>query len=593
MEDIKRKLQEYLNQEAQYDKEEELELYQLTIKKDLFRFSKNKIDFEILLFLLYNCQNNNSFKENLAIINDLLKTNIFQKNGVLFLEIIDLIDNLLEYELFYLIEFLELTNMSVMLQIKNKEKIEKLKQIISNNYHKLNELEHNGVKKNDLLSILTFYKNSSSKEQKVFKIMKYYISSLIIYNHTINFSINYLNGETRNILQCANNLLLDHVNELEREKKNFYKNDRKIKRLYQKRLLILNTRTEEDYLELEREEIDSFPIELLEKMECFFTKHNKKIVEPIEKELNDLEKDKKITIQNLFYENNIAVSEEILNLVLLSGLSIEDLEMRIKDFAEMNQNITELLSLFISDPLIYNSIILLLKNQIISFNYLKENLAVLLDQELAIQLNETYNFFKEQGFQDNYLNELLFLDKKFILERVLEAKRYKIAIGKGILKNYFFETIDIWIEMGFYPYLEKNNEIANLDFINITKRMIIARQLGLPIFYQNGQLTSLILEERKFLFLNEELDNYISNQTVFYEMQEIDADIDGLLENETELYLQIDQITLSKPKIKRNLQNGLKGFKALIHGSILDLVTLEELKKNITNKSELKLLQNK
>ena len=58
MEDIKRKLQEYLNQEAQYDKEEELELYQLTIKKDLFRFSKNKIDFEILLFLLYNCQNN-------------------------------------------------------------------------------------------------------------------------------------------------------------------------------------------------------------------------------------------------------------------------------------------------------------------------------------------------------------------------------------------------------------------------------------------------------------------------------------------------------------------------------------------------------
>jgi len=90
MEDIKRKLQEYLNQEAQYDKEEELELYQLTIKKDLFRFSKNKIDFEILLFLLYNCQNNNSFKENLAIINDLLKTNIFQKNGVLFLGIIDL-----------------------------------------------------------------------------------------------------------------------------------------------------------------------------------------------------------------------------------------------------------------------------------------------------------------------------------------------------------------------------------------------------------------------------------------------------------------------------------------------------------------------
>lgn len=584
METLKKRLRSFLEKDNSFLYNEELEVYEDFLENGCDFFQKSsKVLMSLSFFaLVYNAKSEKSFEENNQVIRQFEKTNFFHssKDEMLLVKILEQLFLLEDYEVNMLVEYTELAHASLFQQMKNKEKLEKIERLLGDKVKCLDFLKRK-VSYDDLFFVLNFYNESNKVIKKTFSYLVYYIKLFFLYKHNAFSSRKELHAEYRDFCKQSYNLILDYTKKLQREQKNSLKAWNTLKNLCQKRLDILEDINPSLYLEITEEEIQHFPISILETMETVFLEHNEKIVEHLDQNLSLYYQEQKILFQQLCHKYQMFISNEDFKYLLNQTFDVVSFEERLKIFKKLNLSLSKpFLFLFCSSLETFQFFTNLYDLKVLSHSFLTIYLESLLDEEKILKIKENYSLLGTMGLHGENLDMLLLLETKDILLQKEVADTYQLTSYDGIFEPHFFLCLDIWIEHGLFPYFSKNQMLSHLDFVSITKRILIGLQLGLPIFDEEGKVTSQFLDEKKFLIPNNFLDSYITNHVSLYLEEHHDEvsfdDLDSYFMKDFFCY-DFDGVLISRPKVLRNKSLGFSIEESIFYGSILNYSSCEKV----------------
>lgn len=581
METLKRILEENLAKESVFPQEKLLNTYRVFLDSNCDFFHNNsKILAPISFFgLLFIAKSKRSFEKKEEVVQKLFHLHFFQETDFdrWLVGILEQLESFSNYEVGMLIEFDQMIQSGFVGRIRSKERFKKIQTVLGEKTKILDYVREHEIPHHDFLELLHLYYDCDDVEKNVFHYLSKYIQIAALRKQNIFSSRNDLKPELREICSSSYNIILEYTKKLEREQRNFFREQNSKKKLYQKRLDILEKVTPTDYLEVTEEEIQNFPLSLLETMECIFLEHNEKIMKKLDQESLSFE-DNETSFKKLCLKYQIYYTQEDINFIMNSTFSFTELEERLKIFQTLNFSFEKpLLMFFCSSQSVFLFYTQFLFMNVCSVSFFKTYLETLLEPNVVLRVRENYNLFQQLGYSSFPLDSLLLMNSEDILFKKELADMYSLSSYEGIFEPYFFECYDIWIENGLSSYFVKNQMLSHMDLVTITKRILIGLKLGLSIFDDEGKVNSIFLEEKKFFVPDSLLDSYIANHVSIYLKQEkeskFDFDLDSYFMKDPLTY-DFDGIFISRPKV---LRSGEFSLSSILNGSILNIWECEKI----------------
>lgn len=227
---------------------------------------------------------------------------------------------------------------------------------------------------------------------------------------------------------------------------------------------------------------------------------------------------------------------------------------------------------------IVETIVNLIKQQLITEEFIYQNNKIFLPN-IFNNLIKNIELLKQKKINIKELNieKILLEENSKLEENIIILEQYNFPINNlttfEILKNIEnIKYLDTFIELDLYEYIKENPNILNKDCKTIINKILLYKQLGIDI--KNKETLKNIINN-KFKIGNttindEDLEEYIENQTIFYENETLK----GILDNtkitsikeeieieELERFIQnnnsynINGIIVSKNKVLRNYQS--------------------------------------
>ena len=179
-----------------------------------------------------------------------------------------------------------------------------------------------------------------------------------------------------------------------------------------------------------------------------------------------------------------------------------------------------------------------------------------------------------------------------LFEKIVQSNSKEFMIEEDLDKK-----IDRILELGLETYLQQDLNLLNQD-IDSFKRIIILKRLNIPI-EDISELYS-ILENKKFVISNQDIDNYIFDANKYSNKQIENCNlskqefISSLEEfKNTELTYSFDGVFISKNKVIRNINNiendnlsNKNQLDAVISETILDDFEYEKIITCLTAKNK-------
>lgn len=328
------------------------------------------------------------------------------------------------------------------------------------------------------------------------------------------------------------------------------------------------------------------------------------------KEYSNLKKEYDYLLSNSYNQYRLLFERYNIN---LTDYNI-DITKNIKDVESM---LEILYSLNFKDTkdiisIINNSTIEIVKNiqnlvneGYISTNLITENIGVFSNSYINIIQNiELYQSENLSISNINKMENTLDKDTMLIKKNIQILKDYQLfeKIVQSNSKEFMIEEdldkkIDRILELGLETYLQQDLNLLNQD-IDSFKRIIILKRLNIPI-EDISELYS-ILENKKFVISNQDIDNYIFDANKYSNKQIENCNlskqefISSLEEfKNTELTYSFDGVFISKNKVIRNINNiendnlsNKNQLDAVISETILDDFEYEKIITCLTAKNK-------
>lgn len=142
-----------------------------------------------------------------------------------------------------------------------------------------------------------------------------------------------------------------------------------------------------------------------------------------------------------------------------------------------------------------------------------------------------------------------------------------------LLEDNLEEKIDMWIELGFYSFLEQNLELLNQSRLRV-RRLQLLQQMNIPV--EDIDTIESVLESSKFIVNDGSLKDYIMDYASLQKPLDIPYSKEDLANMEGDkVSMRIKGVVFSLPKIKRRVEAGDSMWKAIFYGKNL---TEEEYK---------------
>lgn len=353
------------------------------------------------------------------------------------------------------------------------------------------------------------------------------------------------------------------------------------------------------YLELPKEYIDKLPLEILKEIcECVNAHNYDLYMKLIDKNVSKIEAILlKYDLLNKFSKEELKELETIdankveSILIIFNGLPY--------NFCFSNQDWLNIFNN--SNEQNIKTILKALNLKYITLDFINNYLYIFYEPDFQIFKNNLDSLINK-NIKVNCLNELMLVDN---LENYINlVKHYALDLNnifvlKNMIKPYFFDYLDLFIEQGLYDILKNDLTILNEDLNVLIKRLIIARSIKIPLLNSEGKINYFI--RNQFFIPDSLLDNYIFNSTTLKidetnlnEPFKLEISLeDNEFENfsDGDLIYNFNGIIISRLKYLRNrkiLNDDEYMLECLVKNSILNLEQFEELQM-ITLEKKLKL----
>lgn len=596
MEEVKNYLQTLLNDSSEKSKSSELLFYEKVVDADLFRNGEEpKVSPSDFFLALYHLKNDESFISSSFFVENLIQQHFFDSDGKPMFYFLKLFENTNEKQ-FQDISFLLYSNMKPF-WYELCHTITIIKTLFSVGYQKLQWfllLIEKGPKNINLCNFLEFYKEHQEEYKDLFISYSAYAFLFDVMQKDKNMNWTSFYDEYRLKLMESYNLILNHKNSLEKKFKLSLKEERILKKLYEQRLSTLENVSENVYLSLTDEELKYYPNLLLKMLEEKFLVHNEKLLHQMEKNIEEHSKNRKKQIQGILKEYQISYSCSELELLCNSSFSISLFKTRLLAYMKWGISLSfpSFLFLFEVSDSVFEFFCFAMEQQLFTPHYLEKHIFDFTEETIEL-VRKNVEILKSFKYSVSSLDAVLFSSSELLERRIKLASCYQVSVDATFLmQDYFFDILDIWIELGIYSYFDAHKELLQNDFLNITKRILVAFQLSLPIFNEQGFLLSSFLEEGKFFLINEQLDGVISNVSSYFLLEEQKNKLDNSLRDEICLDSKLDdkyKLSLleycvdgkifSRMRVLRNYYVLDDVFSAFFYGSILSLEECEKYKR--------------
>lgn len=570
LEQIKKEIKLLENKTAEEEK-----IYELYLKARK-SIVNNEINYQLLSptdFMIISLVNDNisrfsSIKKNLDVLKPLLD-NINKEDAV---ELIILLD--------------EISKKDKNQEKKIKKELEKIIKKYNNNLKNIDEII------NVILKYLYEYKIKFICEIILFCKIKHkphcYAnpSEIVLYNEEIQCMDRNINVMIRTKKH--------KINEMKKQKAKYEDSIKIIEKYRDKKDIITDYKPLLKYIQKES---------ILRKILLFINNHNNSLQNELEKEYTSKKNNSKYNYITLL--SNYNIQKEEINLEKIINLDYEDMKQILNQLSKYFRNKEIIIKCIENTSSInsFNIIIELIKNGIIEKTILI-NYPELLDENSKEyeSLIRNCQFLKSEGINpmtfknsseaiinNNYLERNIIILKEYnLLGYMKNGANLNFLNNPGLVKK-----IDILLELGLENELEKNLEILNNENI---KRLIVLNSIGI-LPYEIDKIYEII-EKSKFKIPDNELDNYIINDTIYYQKE---CEEQTNPEEIPELYFytssnrvyEIDGIIISKNRVKRyynrNSEDKIEAlFQAIIHNTVLTEEEIQRIKsalnKNIKRK---------
>lgn len=604
MKSVIKKLEFLISSQGDLKPSRELDFYTNIVNKNLFHNKNIELISESDLFLsLYHTKTTHTFLEDSIFVESLVQNNIFNKDKRIICVFIGYLNKSSISEIQYFLEYLNCLDVDIISKMTNVSKINDMKQKLPNDLLDISSFAAaKNIKIRDLINFIDLYSYFRVKGDKLFDYLKFYVEYIISMERKNISNIRNVVYKYQLELQSMYNLVYKYQKNLEKEFKNNRKIELKRRTLMEARLEELKHVKENDYLSLNEDEKKYFSIDLLESLEKAFIKHNTIIIDKLERKLLKYSQDRDQLIENLFKELQLSYSVSLKEKLKNSSLTIEELKEKMM-YAKKYSNLSfDLLILFLIEAteLQINFFEKCVLNGYCSSKFIESNYHLFLQEESILKMEENINLIRSYNLNCQNFDKRLLLEREVIEKRLNLFYAYQLAgIDISIIfENGFFDMVDIWIELGIYHNLKQNIDLIKDDYINITKRIVVAMQIGLSVFNENGGLLSNMLSAKKFGVNDECLDSsilsvsnvFVINDNLLGEERmdiENNNDLDKLYKISSLEYC-INNKIISRNKVLRNYACSHDILSSIIYGSYLSLFECEAIINDLENELNLK-----
>lgn len=351
-------------------------------------------------------------------------------------------------------------------------------------------------------------------------------------------------------------------------------------------------------------------------------------------------------LDNLLMEHNIVITNDSNKLLLIKNINMTMAKKMLNKLSTFESNLflndEELLTkiLLFSDPNIISHLSGLYNKGILTYDFIVNNIGIFISNKKKFSDN-LLEILKTNNIRPCYdelsSNIKLLLDNNIELSNI---KKYDINLflsdsdelnsSLNILNQYNLDLsnpsmidfsiidnpnqlniVDLFIELGLKEFLNSHIEFTSSN-INIIKKIILCKELNIPIFDDNNNLISTITRNFEFYIPDCELDKYLDNSTLTHLNPKyyiiLEENKNNFISDETFLIPSVQilekeyknsdeeyhfgEIIISRNKVLRNMTTLLRCdemdekqilINSILYNSILPNESIEKIIDNIEN----------
>lgn len=395
--------------------------------------------------------------------------------------------------------------------------------------------------------------------------------------------------------------ILAYLEQMESEKKKFYKNKNKslvaideilnyLNKIDTNGIIVLDSKVE--YLLKEYDPDNEVIKKILE--------HNDNYLFKLESEVRELESQVDNNVLDLFVSEHIDIHKlGIYHVMLMKGIvTLDFIKEAIKAFKSIfngfNLESTKFGSILVKSNInAINMIGSYVKRNIVDIEFLEKHYEVFTDEfsfnilHNNIEVLESFN----ASLDMDKTKEILMINSSDLLRRIKICKFYGIDLLNcdtlSFLKDdTFIRNIDIFIETGNLDLVINYPSNLSLDE-NSIKRLVIYNTNNIP-YRNDSKLFATIKTGKNSLVSVDELDKLLMSESTYIENNELlECPTSTVLDNYyyiNEYLYDIDGIMISRKKVLRNLALNDDLLSSVVSGSLLDPASVNIIKTSLESK---------
>ena len=307
----------------------------------------------------------------------------------------------------------------------------------------------------------------------------------------------------------------------------------------------------------------------------YIKEHNDYYLNELEEELDGLKQNTKVATQALL--NDYGIKKDSYDYDSLPKYTKEELEKILKLLSRIDINNEEKIRIIKSTSIDkINTLTSYLDREIIPKEFISKNTYILDDNSNELDnLKENIETLKRFNISisvfTNSINVVM-NDPSFISNNLNILSSYNLLLPLSSTTNLNFllndnlETIiDKYLELGYENYLENDLELLNKKEL---ERLEVLKVIGIPITSRE-ELEYYLNEDKEFFISKDEINNYITNDSIYFDEPEEVVTIDKLEEYKLNRVYDFNGTKISIEKINRLLKNNYSLYQAIISNTNL------------------------
>ena len=326
----------------------------------------------------------------------------------------------------------------------------------------------------------------------------------------------------------------------------------------------------------------------------YIKEHNEVYYEELEKELNELKQDSKISIKALL--NDYGITEDSYDYDSLPKYTKEELETILKVLSTLVIPKEDKVRIIMSTSIEkINTVKDYLEREILSIDFVSSNISILNEESIELDnLKENIEVLKTYGIpvsvfsksirilmnESSFIsNSLTILNTYGLINQLSETSNFKFLMNKDLER-----VIDKYLELGYEEYLSNDLDLLNKKEL---ERLEVMKAIGISITSRE-ELESILNEEKPFFIPKDEISNYLSDESIYVDEPSEQVSLEKLEQYKaTDRVYDFNGVKISINKVNRFVSNGFSLYQAIIKNTHLSEEELLGIVKIInTNKGK-------